>query len=292
MLSNLTTTTYKVINGKVNNADHPRFDLREWIGSTKKFLNNMPNQVYTWHQAKHYLYFLSPFSTDTPVRVKIAINSTDGDAPQEHISAATTLKQDEILLIPVTGMLSNITNMAKLLYASVSLIDAGNTTIANAITFYYLPKTLYNRAFLFQNRLGGFDTLITRAQDNDFKVKKNEQRRILTPDYSQYLGDLSSDYPQIEDKFTAETAPVSAGMIQHYKEFAASRVAFLQSDDRWVRVWIEDGNFSCQDEDKDLHVFKFTYKPMFDGDIISTELALPEPEHEDYSKEYLKTDYK
>ncbi len=291
MLSTLTTTTYKVINGKVNRADHPRFNLRTWIASEKKFLTNMPKQVYTWFEAKHFLYYLSPFATDTSVRVKLEINSKEGNAPEEHMSEVTTLKQDEILIIPVTGMLASLTNMAKLHYVSVSLINDADVTIANAVTFFYLPKTMHNRAFLFQNRLGGFDTLITRAQKNTFKVKKKEQRRIMTPDYSPYLGDLSSDDPEMQDTFTAETIPVSGAMVQHYKEMAASRVAFMQSDDRWVRVWIEPGSFKAEDENKDLNIFKFTYKPMFDGDILSTKLSLPEPAHEDYSLEYLKTDY-
>ncbi len=291
LLSTLTTLTYKVINGRVNHADHPRFNLRTWINTDKKFLSNMPSQVYTWHGAKHFLYYLSPFSNVTQVRVKLDINSTQVTDPDEHFSEVISLNQDEILIIPVTHMLDSIATPEKLVSVSVSLIDSSDITLANAITFLFLPKTLFNRAFLFQNRLGGFDTIITYKQSNSLKVKKDEKRQILTPDYSPYIGDLSSDEPDIEDTFTAETAPVSSAMAQHYKELAASKVAFLQGDDRWIRVWIEAGSFKTVDEKKDLHVFKFKYKPMFDGDMLSTELKLPEPPHEDYSQEYLKTDY-
>ncbi|TLX73687.1 hypothetical protein E9993_14615 [Labilibacter sediminis] len=291
LISTLTTSVFKGVNGKVNHASHPNFNLRTWINSEKKFLTNMPSQVYTNHSAKHYLYYLSPFSADTAVRVKMDINSKDAALAPEFISEAITLKQDETMLIPFTQMLANITSLQQLVYVSVSLINSADATIANPITFIYLPKKEHNRAFLFQNRLGVFDTVITQVQSNTLKVSKEGKRTILTPGYSSYIGDLSSDDPEIEDTFTAETGPITAAMAQHYKELAASRVVFLQSDDRFIRVWIEKGSFKILDEDNELHNVKFNYKSAFADDILSTDLKLPEPAHEDYSLEYLKTDY-
>lgn len=291
LLSTLTTTVYKCINGKVNHANHPDFNLRTWINSEKKFLTNMPAQVYTNHSAKHYLYYLSPFSSDTAVRVKMEINTKDRALAPEFISEATTLKQDETLVIPFTQMLSAITSLEKLIYVSVSLINGADATLAHPVTYIYLPKTEHNRAFLFQNRLGVFDTVVTQTQSNTIEVSKEEQRRILTPGYSSYIGDLSSDDPEIEDTFTAETGPITAAMAQHYKELAISRVVFMQSDDRFIRVWIEEGSFKILDEENELHNVSFKYKSAFADDMLSTDLKLPEPTHEDYSTEYLKTDY-
>lgn len=52
------------------------------------------------------------------------------------------------------------------------------------------------------------------------------------------------------------------------------------------------GSFDISDETEDLQNVSFSYRPAFSGDILSSELSIPEQPREDYSQEYLKTDYK
>jgi hypothetical protein len=291
ILATKTTGTYKVINGKVNHSSHPDFNLRTWINSYKKFLTNMPSQVYTNYSAKHYLYYMSPYAADTSVQVYFDINSKSDSDPETYTSDSITLSQDGILVIPVTDILASISTPSKLVYVTVSVKTESGTTIAGTKTYIYLPKTEYNRSFLFQNRWGVFDTIVIQKQSNTLEVEKETNRTILQPGYSQYIGDLSSDDPEIEDTFEAETGPITLAMAQHYKELAISRVVFLQSDDRWIRVHIVKGSFSISDEDDELHNVKFTYKSAFADDMLSATLSLPEAENKDYSDEYLETDY-
>ena len=81
-------------------------------------------------------------------------------------------------------------------------------------------------------------------------------------------------------------------MAQHYKELIASRSAYLQVPGGWVRVLISAGNVSIFDDEKDLQTVKLKYSPAFSDDHINHSLVLPEVDQEDYSMEYLKTDYK
>jgi len=292
VLSALHLVNFSALKGKVNRADHPDFDLREWINSNKRFLTNQPGRIYTWLGAKHYLYWLNPMGgINRGIRIKVEMISAVALEPETYWFDLDGIYQDEVIIIPVTDIVMAFPNGDQALEAHVSVVSADGITLAGLQSYQYLPKRLHARAFLFQNRLSGFDTVTTQYQQNTLKVTKDENRRILTQGYSRYQGDLSSDEGEAEDIFTAETGPIPAAMADHFKEMANSGVVFLQGDDRFIRIWIEKGSFKLTDETDDLQNVKFKYKSAFAGDLLNSQLKLPEAPHKDYADEYLKNDY-
>lgn len=290
-LATLTIGPLKAIKGKVNNADHPEFDLRQWLNSTKSFLTNQPRRIHTYLGAKHYLYWLNPLPGSSTVRVKMEGITTDAANPTiSYLSAPYTLQQDEVLLVPVTDLLMQQPGANSVMQLAVSVVT-GSVVLAGEQQYLFSRKRMFARAFIFQNRFGVFDTITTQFQENTVKVEKDENRRMLTPGYSRYVGDMSSDEAEIEDIFTAETGPIPAAMAAHFKELVSSGSVFLQKDDRFVRIWIDKGSFNLTDDADELQNVKFKYKPAFAGDMLNTQIRLPEAPHEDYSNEYLKTDY-
>ena len=293
VLSSATMSPQKVIKGKVNASDHPGFDLRSWLNGNKKFLTNAPERIYTYISAKEYLFWLNPLSGTLSIKVKISASTSSASIPAVDIlTAAMDVSQDEVLIIPVTDMLRNAPGGDKSIECSVSVITAANgITLAGVQNYLFRPQRLYSRAFIFQNRLGGFGTIIAQSQKNILRTNKTSDRRALTPGYSPYIGDMSYDASSVEDTFTAYTGPVTAAMAAQVKELAESDAVFLQSDDRFVRLWIDKGSFSITKEPDNLHNVSFRYRPAFTGDHISAAVALPQGEHKDYSLEYLKSDY-
>lgn len=291
-LDKMTIGPLKVLNGKVNKATHPDFDLRNWLSANKRFLTNMPERIYTYPGAKHYLYFMSVASgTTSGLRVRVMQFHTGASAPQVSYADVANQLQDGVVIIPVTDLMAADEVNGRLYESRVAVVDADDKVIAGEQVYQLVPKRLYAKALIFQNRFGAFDTVTVQEQSNTVKVTKDENRRVLNAGYSRYAGDLSSDEADLEDIFTAETGPIPMGMAQHYKELVSSNAVFLQTDDRFVRVWIEKGSFKISDEGKDLQEVKFKYKAAFAGDIINSELKLPEQGHKDYSGDYLEADY-
>ncbi len=292
-LSSVSMSPQKVIKGKINAAAHPDFDLRTWLNANKKFLTNAPAMIYTNIEAKQYLYWLNHLPGTTKIKVKINASTSSPAIPGINIlTPELELQQDEIIIIPVTDMLLNTTGGDKSLECSVSVVSAVNgITLAGIQKYIFIPKRMYSRAFIFQNRLGGFSTIIAQSQKNTLSTSKTSSRRMLEPGYSPYIGDVSYDISTVEDTFTAYTGPIPAAMAAQVKELVESDAVFLQGDDRFIRLWVDKGSFKITSEPDNLHSVTFKYRPAFTGDIISNDIALPQAEHKDYSIEYLKSDY-
>lgn len=288
-LSTLTVGEYKALNGRVNDSIHPNFDVRDWINTYRKFLTNAPAHIYTYNGAKQYLYYLNPYPNQISVLVQMVAVTFSGE--QKYQSAYITINANETLVVPVMDIITAQFGQTTI-EVQVWIEDNVRTMLAGVQTFHIIPKTLYARTFLFQNRYGVFDTLTIANTDNSFKTERIEGVRTLTPNYKTLDGNVSSEIALVDDTFEAETGPIPIATAQHYKEMAETRAVFLQDADRFVRVHIESGSFKIYDDTKDMQIVKFKYKPAFRGDLLNSQLDLPKGAPEDYSMEYLKTDYR
>jgi hypothetical protein len=285
--------TLKALNGRVNQSQHLNFDIKNWITENKKFLTNGSDRVYTFQEAKHYLYFLNPYPDALTLNLKINAETSNGKVSLESSSLTPnplTLQPEEIILIPVSDIIQN--NINGTLYQSiVTLENDSGTTVAGPKTYYYQPRRPYAKAFLYQNRFGVFDTLTTTSETNTLETERQESRRNLASGYKSQDGNLSSELTTVADTFKAKTGPIPISMAQHYKEMIESNAVFLQGKDRWIRVKTDKGSFNISDENDELQTVTFTYRPAFAGDLLFSDLNLPKAPQEDYSQEYLKTDY-
>jgi hypothetical protein len=278
----------KALNGKVNTAHHLQFDLLQWINAEKKFLTNSPGHIYTFAGAKHYLYYLNPSPAATTIMLSIEAITRQGD--EEYLSTPFVLQAREAALIPVADIINNEWD-DDVINARVWIQNPAQELLAGVKTYHFMQRDIYDRAFLFQNRFGVFDTITVKNQDNSLSSERDEKVRTLAPGYKRLDGDVSSELLQCDDTFEAETGPIPIAMAQHYKEIAESNAVFLQEKDRFLRVVLDPGTLKVFSETDDLQNVKFKYRPAFSGDFINSQINMPSPAHEDYSNEYLKTDY-
>lgn len=279
---------WRLINGRVNASEYPGFDLRSKLSAVQGYLSNSPDNIYTYKGAEHFLYFLNPGSGNAQVRV---VMYGDGDLDGDRYeSPLVSLGDGEVLVVPVSRLIGELPVEPS--YVEVQVVTDSGSVIGRPKTFWFNTPELYSRTLLFLNRYGVFDTVTGVTLSNKFAVKDNAAVRSLPPDYLAQAGDYVQDDASEEDSFEFETGPVTMEMAQHYKELIASRSAYLQVPGGWVRVLISAGNVSIFDDEKDLQTVKLKYSPAFSDDHINHSLVLPEVDQEDYSMEYLKTDYK
>jgi hypothetical protein len=292
-LNTVNSGTLKALNGRVNQSQHQNFNIKNWVTENTKFLTNSPERIYTFQGAKHYLSYLNPYPDALTLTLKINAETSTGQQTHETSSLTPnplTLQPEEVALIPVSDIIKNNIN-GTLYQSTVTLENASGVTVAGPKTFHYQPRRPYAKAFLFQNRFGVFDTLTTTSETNTLETERQESRRNLASGYKSQDGNLSSELTTVADTFKARTGPIPIAMAQHYKEMIESNAVFLQGKDRWIRVKTDKGSFNISDESDELQTVTFTYRPAFAGDLLSSDLNLPKTPQEDYSQEYLKTDY-
>ena len=286
-IASINSGNLMAINGRINLTDYPGFDLRTFLNYNKKFLTNSPDRIYTYYGSKHYLYYINSESDAISVTFKSEIHTKSGI--KEYVSDSIILQQYQGTLFPVGDIISAYGN--DVIYAIVWLENSGGTTLAGPKSYFFRSKTLYAKTFIFQNRFGVFDTINTYSHENNITTERSNSLKNLTPGYKRLDGNVSSDLLSLVDTFDAETGAIPIATAQHCKELIESEAVFLQSDDRWIKVIVDAGSFTISDEGDDLQNVAFSYQTAYGGDMLNTDIKLPQPEHEDYSSEYLKTDY-
>lgn len=292
VIDSITTPLYYVVNGRINNADHGSFVLRDWVVSNKRFLTNTPRITVTYVETHNLLYYLNPYSGTSTIRVKVLISHTGGDDINYGYSVAS-LAQDDVVMIPLGGIIANQGVAVGTIQKFICWVeDPSGTLLAGKQTYVVRPKPLFGRCMLMMNCFGMFDAVTIHTQKNQLKTEAEENILTLKSGYSRYVGDKVIDFTDGEDLFTAETGPITHEMAIHIKELLSlRRVVFLQSSDRYIRVVIEPGTTAITDEEKDLCNISFKYKPAFSGDMISQTIELPKAVHRDHSDEYVQSDY-
>lgn len=288
-LNSTGTGELKAIDGRVNQASHKNFSIKSWITENTKFLTNSPEQIYIYAGAKFYLYYLNPFSNSLDIKLRIEADTPAGQ--ESFTSSKLNLQSEESAIIPVSEIIEREFG-GDLYKAKVWLYNASDNTVAGPKTYHFMNKRLFAKSFVFQNRFGVFDTLTTVEEKNSLETERYGRMRNISPSYKSLDGNLSSELESVDDIFEAETGPIPIPNAQHYKEMLESNNVFLQGKDRWIKIWVDKGRFNISDESEDLQNVSFQYKAAFTGDLLSSELSMPEQEQEDYSNEYLKTDYK
>jgi hypothetical protein len=289
VLSSLNVDNMRALNGKINSADHVGFNISSWLSLNKKFLTNSPARINCYYGSKHYLTWLNIFPDHVAVRLRIDATTLLGI--KDYTSDVINLASGEGARFPIGDIISAKWGK-EILQARVWLENIEGVSIAGVKTLNFSDKPLYAKTFLFMNRFGVFDSLITISESNNYNVEREIAKASLPLHYNRNTGDLSSKVLFADDIFEAETGPISITTAQHYKEFAESKVIFLQGKDRFVRIAIEPSSFKISDENSDLQNVTFKYRSAFAGDILNNEIELPTALPEDYSREYLKTDYR
>lgn len=284
------TAVFEIVKGEVNSSAFPNFSLISYLFSSKNYLSRQSEIRETWLKAKQYLYFMMP-TAGANLNVKVKAYYSDGStADSTPYQIAGALIKD-IFCFPVSPDDLNLISSNKNLFMyEVWMVYASGSysgeTAGKKITYKIVKKPKTGRSFLFENKFGGFSTILTYRQDNKLQVERDENLKTLAPGYSPLSGDIQSEITLVEDEFEVITGPLPIREAEFLKEMLLSKEFYLIGRTAFVRCNLKGGTFSIVKESKDLYSVKFKYVPAFDQDLLASKLGLPVHTNGDYSDMY------
>lgn len=154
---------------------------------------------------------------------------------------------------------------------SVSEPDtAGAKNYPFAQRYILRSSNFRDRCFLFQNSLGGFDTII--ASGLSTLLPEGEIDTFVNQGHEE---ELSNDYTSIWQQNTGYI--YSSGVAQQWKEFLHSSNRYLYTDGDWKRIVVTEYEIKHKEATLNSYTFKYHLSEKDEGNYYD-RAELPEPE--------------
>lgn len=124
-------------------------------------------------------------------------------------------------------------------HKSVSLgINKPEVLISTPLSFRILPDHVHEvNDFVFLNRLGGWDTMnFGGGVSSEFKTTGSTIYKTLEPDFNFQTEIESVGIKKIQEQRTAETAPVTADVVEWLREMSASPAVYELKTKRYILI--------------------------------------------------------
>jgi hypothetical protein len=235
------------LNAGINNVDRPTFNSSfetNYLSTVgRKFLTRRTlTNVLATKQTK--LIFDGLSHTDTVFKAAIYLYYTDGTNSYHVLGKYTKASSVNRIMRFHLGyndlQLDTLKDAGKTVsyYYAYILDNGGSNQLFERITVYVIPNKKFEKYFLFENSLGGIDTLYTFGVF-DFKLNFQNQ---LTQNYSVdpsngiYNGEFSETSNRTQEVFELNTGFVSKDYLNYLKDFMYSKKKYLVDGSKLVKV--------------------------------------------------------
>lgn len=244
-----------------------------WLGvplSTgySKFLTTRQTKRRTATKAMpQYLYFC-PGAAIANARLRARVDYSNNTNTTTTIGTTMTLGAGLTYCFPAGYDLLNLAS-----------IEAGRTPVR----FYvYIDNTaglnksevvcceleepsFYDRFFLYENSLGGWDTLRTSGQaEYGVEVEKEEFQKLLDFDYAATDGEFSSSETLFREGTEVYTGHKNKLEIEDVIDFLNARKYLQVISGKHVPITVDKGSFGVHRDDNYAYGLKFTYKLSYE----------------------------
>lgn len=251
--------------------------LQTWTLVDNKFLSQAPRtqRIIQGHPA--WLNYLVPAGT-TAINLRVAITYTDGTTSTITAASSSSLSDYDLLRLPAgyTQLLSSQTQEVSSYQVFVT-DQADDSEISERMTFRLVDCKDFPRFFLFENSLGGYDTLYTTGVAKAAISTEGETlRRVVSPlaggtvpemvhtttrhneNIEQYVGFSDRERQAwLRDLLRTESAFRVGGRYQN--ETGA---------DSLIPILIDRGRTALHEDGKWLNEFKFNYSLAIEQEAI------------------------
>jgi len=243
-------------------------------GSNKRWLTNQPLTVYTNFVAQHYLYAYIP--DNQSYSIKVDLNYTD-DTSSSFTFDTFGSKQYNIAIVPAGYTQLDIDNEktgSKTVRSWEVYITIGSTVKVRRREFKIDPNSIYqnrNRYYLFQNSLGGFDTLwATGIEHKNTKAALQENKKFFIdqtdyPSSNVLLPTIIISDPGYRDMIEISTGPKYKTYIDHLREFLVSPLIFEIVDSKYIPCNIVKSGIELYDDTTDQYMLTFKIARAFNN---------------------------
>lgn len=236
--------------------------LEEYVREGKNYLSYMPEVMDTVAGSVHYLYFLNVNESGNYV-VKVSARYRSG-VVREVITGRFWAPHYEVFAIPAGlfhyGFLAELGALANY---TVWVEDDQGRLSGKRVLFTVRRSSLPVRVLMFENSLGGLDSVVGYKQKDTLKVERDEfQRSDL----------ITSVVTSCENTVECSSGYITRGMTEPFKELGMSERVWLCDGARVRMVVMVKGSFTV-DETGDLYSIEFKYKPGSTGGVFRDYVA-------------------
>ena len=255
---------YYALNGELATDQFPGYDFLDMLSAKKFFLTNRPQKIDTWSDAQQYLYFMNYLTATTNFTMWVRIYYTDNTAATTNYATISALNKYDTVIIPVGFSQLNIASIdpsKTISHYQVWLTPAGSETPASRpMRFFLKQKPYFGRHFIFQNKKGGFDTLLCAYQATLRPIEKEQRRAFVPYNYAKTDGALKSDVKEAYESHTISSIFLRKEEAEAALEIISSPHVYLVGATGFIRVDIEGGEIAATDEASDLFSVEFSYR--------------------------------
>lgn len=255
---------YYALNGELPTDQWPGYDFIDKLSAQKFFLTNRPQKIDTWSDAQQYLYFMNYLTATTNFTMWVRIYYTDNTAATTNYATISALNKYDTVIIPVGFSQLNIASIdpsKTISHYQVWLTPVGNsTTAARPMRFELKNKPYFSRHFIFQNKMGGFDTLLCADQASARQIEKEQRNAFVPYNFTKYDGALKSEVANSYETHKTSSIFLRKEEAEAALEIISSQHVYLVGATGFIRVDIEGGEIAATNEAADLFSVEFSYR--------------------------------
>lgn len=246
-----------------------------------KFLTNQPNKKPVTTEQREYLYWVSPDQGGNTKTYELhaEIYYEDGTSGTHMLKSFDVTDFEVFYVAAGADQLSiesyNTNKMVK--SYDVWLEDQANSNKVSDVRTYLIDRKYYRNEtyFLFENELGGFDTLrATGEQQHGIEVSQDEYQRPVEAEPAKHEGYYQAYNNRGRNTYQVSTGHKDKNYIDHLQEALVSNKVYLikktnylfayEDNGVFIPVIIEPDSFELFKDNDQLYSLKFNYKIGFD----------------------------
>jgi hypothetical protein len=252
----------------------------EFVTAPNPFLTYKPNNQKVTKTTQHCLYHIAA-AAYTEVRLKYQITYQDGTQSSVYmLTYVGTVLQYDINIYPAgytqLGIAAHDTDAANpATKYDVWLTNDSNVAISTVRTFVLKNAGLWDRQFLFNNSLGGVDTLLaTGDQGTALDTEQLTAEVFLPHDYNVKDGDTLDYYSNTHEQFSGQSGFMSKEEARYYAlELANVQKMYLLDTvrEKLLPIIINKKDVSLYKDSDTVFFVQFSYKFAFDTNFYTPE---------------------
>lgn len=236
------------------------------VTGTSKFLTTRNIKRYTTQVAHEYLTFV-PGAAIANARLRAKVWYTNGTTTATVIASYASLGAGLTYIFPAGYTQLNLSSLeaGRTPARYFVYIDNSSGIVKSETILYELQNSNYlDKYFIYENSLGGFETLRTWGQaEYGVEIEKEEFSRIAGLNYAATDSDIISSDSNYRENTEVFTGFRSKKEALELIDFVNSRYCFQVTGGKHVPVLIDKNTFSIYRDDNYAYALKFNYKPAY-----------------------------
>jgi len=265
------------------------FSLWDKLGYNQYFLTWSPKDKLIDRWTTEKLYYLVRTSLSS-ICLKVEVHYND-ETPTETLTKATVFSPVDKAVYEV-GCSLNVLQLPgydadTIDYYKVWIEDGSSNRISEIRTFridYSYHEDI--RQFLFVNSLGGYDTLRTTGDVEDFlELERTTVQKILGPDFTERHHAIAQNIVREAQTYSANTGWLTREQVSWIRDFFLSKQVYQLIAGKLVPVLITSTQGKLRRDREDIFSIDFEYRRAFANEYYTKEL-IPVEFNNDFNDDF------